>query len=113
MKTRILYRAISDAEWKDYEQSQKFNTAKNTLEGKQFFKVKKDVQQYVNWSVGIFSPPYTKIIEIDIDEDCLKKIEAEEQTLDTMPAITVPEMSLVAFNNCDKFVIKYEIGDYI
>ncbi len=47
-----LYRAISEAERLDFEERKnKFSSAKNTLEGKQFFKAKKAVIEFIKFSI--------------------------------------------------------------
>ncbi len=63
-----MFRAISLAEYKDFEKEKIFKTSRNTLEVKQFFRSKKLVLNYVKKvTEQRYSPPYKYIMEFDID----------------------------------------------
>ncbi len=102
-----LYRAVSVNERQYYKKYQKFSTAKNTLEAKQFFKFKAGVLEFIRDSVmRNFHPSYKYLFLVEIDEECLSKIEYDEQILDGHVAITIQELHLQAFNNCVNLVVE-------
>lgn len=102
-----LYRAVSSKERQDYKDCQRFRTAKNTLEAKQFFKSEIGVLEFIKDSVaGKFSPPYKYLFQIELDEECLLKIEYDEQLLDGYKAITIQEQYLPDFNKCVTLAIE-------
>ena len=99
-----FYRAVSEAEWKDFNKNQAFTTARNTFEGKQFFKTEEAIREYVSRSYyQKYAPPYTMLIIIDAEIECLKNCRYEEQILDGFSAITIQEQCLKTFNKCFKF----------
>jgi hypothetical protein len=104
-----LYRAISLNELADF-QNNKFQCTERTLTVKQFFKSRKAVEDFISKSVmRDYDPPYTHILEIEIDEDMLKKQWYDEQILDTHRAINIYEDFLPSFNKCFKFMDNYGI----
>jgi hypothetical protein len=110
----ILYRAISRAEKIDYDTYDQLRTARNTLEGKQFFKSEIAVLEFAsNANFRKYKPPYTFILRIGIDEDCLNAIDIDVQILDGFEAMTISEDDLKAFNNCINFVNQSELRSNI
>ena len=100
-----LYRAMSDAEYLDYNNSNQFNTAINTLEAKQFFKSRIAVREFVKSAVEQnYYPPYTHLLIITVDDQQLNAIHVDKMDLDGFEAISVPEDQLPVFNNCITFV---------
>jgi hypothetical protein len=100
-----LYRTVSKAERDDYIHTGQLNTAKNTLEGKQFFKSDVAVREFIsNSRLQRYSPPYKYLLVIDIDEESLESIDYDEQELDRFEAITIFEADLPRFNNCINFI---------
>ena len=83
---------------------ERFRTAKNTLEAKQFFKSKRAIKPYIAKAIKQkLSPPYKYLLVVDIDEDCLYKLNVDEQELDDFDALTVYKDELPDFNNCINF----------
>ena len=106
----ILYRAVSKAELSDYNQTQQLRTGHNTIEGKQFFKSREAVNEFISDSIKQkYNPPYHSIFEIHIDLACLSNIDYDEQELDTFKAITIREANLPSFNKCINFIDVYDI----
>jgi len=102
-----LYRAISYRERQDYKKCKQFRTAKNTLEAKQFFKSETGVFEFIEDSLtGNFSPPYKYMYCIELDEECIAKIEYDEQILVGYKAITIQEQYLRNFNKCVKLAVE-------
>ena|SRR5450432_1931547 len=102
-----LYRAISLKERLDYKKCKQFRTARDTLEAKQFFKSETGVFEFIKDSVtGNFYPPYLYVYCIEIDEECMSKIEYDEQILDGYKAVTIHEQYLPDFNKCVKLAIE-------
>lgn len=100
-----LYRTVSKAERDDYIHTGELRTAKNTLEGKQFFKSEIAVREFMsNSKLQRYSPPYKYLFILDIDEECLGSIDYDEQELDRFEAITIFEADLPQFNNCINFI---------
>lgn len=100
-----LYRTVSKAERDDYNKKEELRTAKNTLEGKQFFKSEIAVREFISSSkLQRYSPPYRYLFIIDINEECLESIDYDEQELDRFEAITILEADLPQFNNCINFI---------
>jgi len=100
-----LYRAVSRAEYRDYRNSNQFNTAINTLEAKQFFKSRTAVREFVRNAVEQnYHPPYTHFLILTVDDKRLKKIRIDKMDLDGFEAVSVPEDQLPVFNNCVTFV---------
>ncbi len=55
----IIYRAVSRAEQPDIKQTGRFRTARNTLEGKQFFKTQAAIAYFVSQAESLhYKPPY-------------------------------------------------------
>lgn len=80
------------------------------MEGKQFFKSEEGAQEYIHGTrLRQYSPEYTYLLHVTIDEECLEKILYEEQELDRFKAITIHEGFLISFNKCIKFVKGYAI----
>jgi hypothetical protein len=105
-----IYRAVSNKERRDYRKDQLFRTAKNTLEAKQFFKSEISAQEFIKESrIRKFSPPYKYLFHIEIDEECVSKIDYDEQILDGYTAITIQESRLPAFDKCITLVIEHAI----
>jgi hypothetical protein len=48
----LLYRVVSRAEKNDYEDHRGFRTARNTVEGKQFFKSEQGVREFAKIAVN-------------------------------------------------------------
>ena len=110
MDTQKLYRAVSQGEYIDWKSFSIFRTAINTLEAKQFFKSMFAVKDFVFHSVlQKYTPPYSKILEIEIINTCLENISLHITELDRLEAITINEEDLPDFNKCVKFVKEYEI----
>lgn len=104
-----LYRAVSNAELKDYHRSKQLRTSRNTIEGKQFFKTREAVNDFVADSRRrTYEPPYEHVFEININILCLELIDYEEQELDTFKAITIKEADLPKFNECINFIDEYD-----
>lgn len=104
-KIVTLYRATSRAERNDYETYGQFRTARNTLEGKQFFKSEHAGREFARTAEERnYRPPYSFLFTIDIDEDCLNQFGLQPQILDGFEAITINEDDLPAFNNCVNFI---------
>ena len=99
-----FFRVVSDAEWKDFDEKKAFATARNTLEGKQFFRTEEAVREYFDRSFyQKYAPPYSMLIVIEVDLECLKKSHYDEQQLDGFSAITIQERYLPTFNKFFKF----------
>ena len=110
MLRKILYRAISIGELKDWKKSNTFRCGKNTLEGKQFFESMEAVENFAYLAnKRKFEPPYAYIFEITIDKECLEKIEYAIQELDRYHAITIYETDLAQFNKCKKEIQQYDL----
>ncbi|RYX83616.1 hypothetical protein EON73_03755 [bacterium] len=91
-----LYRAISKNEMNDFELYGQFQTSKNTLEAKQFFKSKTAVLSFVTESrKQEFDPPYTYLLTIDIDEDYLNSPNIINLNLDGFDAVSIEENGLL------------------
>lgn len=87
-----LYRAISNAENIDFRKDYQFRTARNTLEGKQFFKSEAAVREFASEALKRnYQPPYTSFLIINVDDDCIADISAYTQELDGFEAITISE----------------------
>lgn len=100
-----LYRAVSDAEYLDYQKSKQFNTAQNTLEAKQFFKSRIAIREFVTSAVEQdYYPPYTHLLILTIDDKQFNHIHIDIMDLDGFEAVSVPEDQLPAFHNCITFV---------
>jgi len=100
-----LYRAISNAEKADFDKDQQFRTGRNTLEVKQFFQTIEAIEDYLKEAKKKrFDPPYKYLLQVSIDEECLKKIAYLDQELDGFMAITIYENDLLHFNKCVNFV---------
>jgi hypothetical protein len=96
----IIYRAVSAGERQDYENNHLFRTAKNTLEAKQFFLSETGALEFIReCGIARFNPPYKWLLQIEIEEDCLCKIDFYSQTLDGYKAFTIHEGDLPDFNN--------------
>lgn len=105
-----LYRAISRAEKNDFNAHGRLRTAHNTLEGKQFFKSEIAAREFArNADERNYRPPYSFILTIEIDENCLNAIDFDTQILDGYEAVTISEDHLTAFNNCINFVNENEL----
>lgn len=79
-------------------------TARNTLEGKQFFKSEHAAREFARTAEERnYRPPYSFLFTIDIDDDCFDHFRLQPQILDGFEAITVNEDDLPAFNNCINF----------
>ncbi|RYY86833.1 MAG: hypothetical protein EOO15_13430 [Chitinophagaceae bacterium] len=99
-----LYRAMSAEEWADYASDFQFRTARNTLEGKQFFKTEWATREYVRKSVQRrFHPPYRHLVAFFVPLECIKGIEFEDQILDDFEAITFAEADLFKLSDCVNF----------
>ncbi len=99
-----LYRAVSRAEQRDIKQFRRFRTARNTLEGKQFFKTQAAISYFVIQAKSLhYRPPYRFLIEVNIEEPCLNSFVFDDQILDGFEAITINEDNLATFNNCVNF----------
>ena len=99
-----LYRAMSHAEWTDYSSDYRFRTARNTLEGKQFFKSERAAREYKRKSVQQrFDPPYRHLVSIWVSADCIRGIDFEEQILDDFEAVTFEEADLPGLSDCANF----------
>ncbi len=95
-----LYRAVSQAEKDDYDQTKRFNIGINTLEAKQFFKSPVAVRQFVQRSViQDYDPPYIYLLTITVNTDLLTQANPDDGLLDGFEAITIAEADLNAFNN--------------
>jgi hypothetical protein len=104
-----IYRAMSEKEFKDYQQAGELRTARNTLEGKQFFKSEVGARYFTERaSKQRFAPAYKHILVFDLDEDCYQRAAEAEQILDGHAALTIIEEDLPAFNNCVTFIDKYD-----
>lgn len=102
-----LYRAISLKERLDYKKCNQFRTARDTLEAKQFFKSETGVLEFIKDSqTANFSPPYEYLYCIEVYEECMAKIEYDEQILDGYKAVTIQEQYLPDFNKCVKLAIE-------
>ena len=74
MKSVKLYRAVSESELKDF-QLFNFRCTPRTISGKQFFKSRKSVDDFVEKSdLRYYNPPYKHIIQLEIEEADLKRI---------------------------------------
>ncbi len=105
-----LYRTISFAEKDDLDKTKKFRTVLNSLEAKQFFVHKEDLIEYINASLKKdFTPPYKFIVEVQITNVNLKKIEHDKMDLDDKNAYSIPESSLGKFNEACKILTTYAI----
>ena len=105
-----LYRAVSNVEYRDYQKSKLFKTAKNTLEAKQFFKSRIAIREFVASSVEqAYFPPYTHLLILTIDDTQLSKVRIDTMDLDGFEAISVPENQLSAFNTCINNVKKEKL----
>ena len=105
-----LYRTVSTNEFEDYTQFKQFRVARNTLEGKQFFKTEAGVKEFIlDAKKQSYYPPYSHLLIVEVDSECLSNIQFDEQELDRFDAITIQEINLSAFNNCIKFVQLYDI----
>jgi len=105
-----LYRAVSDAEYKDWENKSEFRTAKNTLEAKQFFKTEGAVRDFINQSYATaLSFPYLFVMEIHVLKTCLENLNADYIKLDTHEAVSIDEDELPDFNKRITFVEGYAI----
>lgn len=103
-----LFRTVSTQEFNDYQKHKLFRVAKNTLEGKQFFKTEAGVREFItDANRRQYSPPYKYLLIVSVDKACLKSIPYDEQELDLFNAVTVYEEDLPAFNKCIKFVEHY------
>ena len=101
----ILYRAVSTSEFKDFKNDEKFRTAENTLEAKQFFRTEKAVLEFVRIAIKrSYRPPYKFILIIYVDNQCIQTINFEMQNLDGYDAITIQNEDLFSFNNCVTFI---------
>jgi hypothetical protein len=99
-----LYRAVSEAEYKDWENINGFRTAENTLEAKQFFKTERAVKDFIHQSQAAhLSSPYLFTIEVHVLNTCLESLNADYINLDTHEAISIDEDELEGFNKCITF----------
>jgi hypothetical protein len=99
-----LYRAVSDAEYFDFQKNPLFNTAQNTLEAKQFFKSRIAIREFVASAINQnYFPPYTRLLVLTTDDILLNNVSYDSMDLDGFEAISVPEDELPAFNNCVTF----------
>ena len=65
-----LFRAISQAEKDDYDETKLFNTGRNTLEAKQFFKSLTAVKQFVaSAAMQEYNPAYLYFLTVTVDDD--------------------------------------------
>ena len=109
-----LYRTVSADEFENYQKYKVFKVARNTIEGKQFFKTEAGVNEFVkDAEKQDYFPPYKYILIVQSDLDCLEQIPYDEQELDRFEAITVHEDHLGSFNDCIKFVEHYEFKNYL
>ena len=100
-----LYRAISQEEKDDYDIDQLFRTGRNTLEAKQFFNSRTAVTQYIEQSIlQDYMPPYTYLLTINIEENCLDTSNPTYMVLDSFHAVSISDMDLLTFSNCVIFV---------
>lgn len=100
-----LFRAISQAEKDDYDQTRLFNTGRNTLEAKQFFKSLTAVKQFVASAViQEYNPPYLYLLTVTVNDDTFNHANPTNIKLDGYEAVNVAEDDLMAFNNCVIFV---------
>jgi len=100
-----LYRAVSKAEYHDYQKNKTFSTAQNTLEAKQFFKSRIAIRAFAASAVEQdYDPPYTSLLVVTIDDNRLSLVSVDIMDLDGFEAISVPEDQLPAFNKCVTFV---------
>ena len=105
-----LFRAISQSEKDDFDQTKVFRTGRNTLEAKQFFKSLTAVKQFVASSViQAYNPPYLYLLIITIDHDLLKEANPTNMKLDGYEALNIAEDDLMPFNNCIIFVEQEEL----
>ena len=110
MNIQKLYRAVSNAEYKDWENTNEFRTAKNTLEAKQFFKTEVAVMDFIYQSnTTDLSSPYLFIIEIQVFKTCLENLKADYIKLVTHEAVSIDGDELPDFNKCITFVEGYAI----
>ena len=94
----------------DYQREQIFRTARNTLEGKQFFKSEAGARSYKRKAdKRAFLPPYRYLLIVEVNEDCLQQIPYEEQPLDDYEAITIHEADLPRFTDCVRFVDRHDV----
>ena len=99
-----LYRVVSKSEKNDYEALQLFRTARNTLEGKQFFKSDHAAKEFARIAEKRnYRPPYSFLYTVDLNDDCFNNFGLQSQTLDGFEAVTIKEDDLPAFNNCVNF----------
>jgi hypothetical protein len=70
-----LYRAVSGREYNDWRSSGLFQTAENTIEGKQFFRSENGVKEFVREARRQnYIPPYTYFLYLTIEADCLETV---------------------------------------
>jgi hypothetical protein len=100
-----LYRAVSQQEKDDYNTHKIFQTGKNTLEAKQFFKSRIAIKQFVDSSIlQDYDPPYSWLLIISIDEHWFNVANHTEMRLDGYDAISIDEDHLSDFTNYVTFV---------
>ena len=92
MTVQKLYRAVSKAEFYDWNDTKEFRTARNTLEAKQFFKSYKAAVDFHNQSLLLnFDNPYVYIFEVHVFTTCINKLEVNHMSLDTHNALSIEE----------------------
>ncbi|RYE31415.1 MAG: hypothetical protein EOP42_10620 [Sphingobacteriaceae bacterium] len=101
-----LYRAVSEEEMNDFILDKQFRTSKNTLEAKQFFKLKTNCIDFVKKAVlQEYNPQYKHLLTIEINEHFLQNSDYFNSLLDGYDAISIGEDDLLKFNYNVKFVL--------
>jgi hypothetical protein len=99
-----LFRAVSQQEKEDYDAHPAFRTARNTLEGKQFFKTRIAVTSFVaSAEEQNYDPAYAHLMIVTVDDDRFDVVQRTRK-LDNYDAVHIEEDDLSAFNNCVTFV---------